>query len=124
MAGLNVTDVDGWRWISLSVDLQVSAGSLCVHLSNDAAWPADMEVLPTWNLLWKSLCIWLNHGEFYYLYFSVATFAYFICLKMMKHEHFAYQQYGVAILAYLVEDVEAWYFNYLYFSVVVFLYMF
>ena len=42
----------------------------------------------------------------------------------MKHENFAYQQYGVAVLAYLVEDVEAWYFNYLYFSVVVFLYMF
>ena len=31
-----MTDVDDWRWISLSVDLQVGAGSLCVHLSNDA----------------------------------------------------------------------------------------
>ena len=79
-----------------------------------------MEVLPTCNLLWKSLCIWLNHGGFYYLYFSVVNF---VSLKIMKHERFAYQQYGVAVLVYPVEDVEAWYFNYLYFSAAVFLYM-
>ena len=77
-----------------------------------------MEVLPTCNLLWKSLCIWLNHGGFYYLYFSVVNF---VSLKIMKHERFAYQQYGVAVLVYLDKAVDD--FAYLQFRVAILVYL-